>query len=356
MSLSQQLNRWIAESESWQAFIDFKLRQEDQADYPFLKRWEDFYLSLMSSGFDSIGTVSRETKNRDFLSLAKGLVIYSLDEKSGYFSGVDVKDNILYASGFYYLAEFPASAFLLSKRFSVDSYETEIDQFISSFLRREFINENRYSIILQEYLNSGNLKSLDGLLTIIEDEKAAALEHGHETYSSLKLAHSLITHFKSNNIWSDLLSQNPNKEIWSSYIQRNIRKSVPIWSFFPSQQKAIQAGALSQESFSFQMPTSAGKTALSELLIYYTQSTLADTKILYLAPFRSLASELKITMGRDLGSLGISVKSIYGGHLPSKEEQDAIQSVDLLIATPEKLMAVEDVLPDLFDSFSIIIC
>ena len=356
MSLSQQLNRWIAESESWQSFIDFKLNQKDQADYPFLKRWEDFYLSLMSSGFDSIGTVLKETNNRDYVSLAKGLVIYSLDEKNKYFSGVDVKDNILYASGFYYLAGFPASAFLLSKRFSIDSYETEIDQFISSFLRREFIEANEYNYILKDYLESGNLEILDRLLRILHAEKTHALDHGYRTYSSLKLAQSLITHFKQNNIWSDLLSQNPDEDVWSDYIQRNIRKSVPIWSFFPSQQKAIESGALNQDSFSFQMPTSAGKTALSELLIYYTRRTNLDSKILYLAPFRSLASELKLTMGKDLGSLGISVKSIYGGHLPSKEEQDAIQTVDLLIATPEKLMAVEDVLPDLFDSFSIIIC
>lgn len=354
MSLSKQLNRWIAESESWQAFIDFDLPEVKKAQYRFLKKWDEFFISLMSSGFDCLDERNDKSKE-NLLAVARGLVIYSLDNKREYFSGVNYQDNILYASAYYYLSGYPASAYLLAHTIPVADYNSEIDIFISSFLRRELSIHNRYSKLLDRYLKSGRMRFLGALYRLLTKRKNEALEEGSD-FASFKLAESLIDYFYSDNIWVDLLEEDDNVSVWEKYVLRNIAKPVPIWSFFPSQRKAIKADLLSNSSFSLQMPTSAGKTSLSELLIYYSHKTNTDNKILYLAPFRSLASELKLSMGRDLASLGISVKSIYGGHVPSKEEQEAIQSVDLLIATPEKLMAVEDVLPDLFESYKTIIC
>lgn len=355
MSLNRELNRWIAESESWQSFIDFRLPSEERADYPFLKRWDDFFISLMSSGFDLLSAYPDEVPKDDFVSVAKGLIIYSLDGKSGYFSGVNISENILFAAGYYYLGGFPASAFLLSRTIPVDEYDSDIDLFLTGFLRRQLIPGSMYSRLFKRFLDTGNPLFLRRLRLLLLSMEKRTLENGGD-YASYKLAVALIRHFASNNIWHDLLGQNNSVDVWQRYVDRNLQKSVPIWSFFPSQRKAINTGLLTEGTFSLQMPTSAGKTYLSELLIYHAHKVNSENKVLYLAPFRSLASELRLTLGKSLGMMGISVKSIYGGHLPSKEEQEAIQSVDVLIATPEKLMAVEDMLPNLFDSFKTIIC
>ena len=61
-------------------------------------------------------------------------------------------------------------------------------------------------------------------------------------------------------------------------------------------------------------------------------------------------------MGRHLRNMGISAKSIYGGHLPTTDEKTAIESVNLLISTPEKMLAVEDALPEILNTFDTIIC
>jgi len=104
------------------------------------------------------------------------------------------------------------------------------------------------------------------------------------------------------------------------------------------------------------MPTSAGKTAISELVIYHAWKTNPEHRVLYLAPFRSLASELNKSIGIDLRNLGISTKSIYGGHLPTTDERASIESVNLLVSTPEKMLAVEDTLPEILNTFDTIIC
>ena len=191
---------------------------------------------------------------------------------------------------------------------------------------------------------------------ILSEEREKALAHAYDDFASYELALSIVKHFRINNIWADLLAINPNSEYWKLYVSYATRKNVPVWNFFPSQRSALKNGILSNKTTTLQMPTSSGKTALSELAIYNEVSAKPKQKILYLAPFRSLAAELKLIMGKDLGKMGIRTKSIYGGHIPSREEQEAIDNVQLLIATPEKMMAVEDVMPTIFENFSTIIC
>ena len=76
MEISKKLNIWIAESESWQSFIDYKLPEEEKAKYKFLINYEDFYISLMSNAINSVN--SNEKDPEKLLALAKGLEIFSL--------------------------------------------------------------------------------------------------------------------------------------------------------------------------------------------------------------------------------------------------------------------------------------
>jgi superfamily II DNA/RNA helicase len=75
-----------------------------------------------------------------------------------------------------------------------------------------------------------------------------------------------------------------------------------------------------------------------------------------LAPFRALAAELRQSFGRNLSRLGISSKTIYGGNIPSGAEKELIQNVTLLIATPEKFMALENSIADFLKDFTMVIC
>ncbi len=150
--------------------------------------------------------------------------------------------------------------------------------------------------------------------------------------------------------------ENPNRQHWRDYVTRNIEKKVPVWSFFPSQKLAIQKGILRGKTCSLQMPTSSGKTSISELVIYDEFKKNPECKILYLAPFRSLASELKQSLAVSLGDLGVKSKIIYGGNLPTIEERTSIFEINLLISTPEKFMAIEDIIPGISGLFTTIIC
>lgn len=356
MPASSQLNTWIAESGSWQSYIDFRLPEEERAQYDFLPQYDDFYLSLMTRAIELLKQEISNEKINDYLSVAKGLEIFSLIEKRNQFSGINQSDNILYASGLYFLSNFPASAYILSKIYPKQTYQREIDHFINSFLSRDLSGSNELTLILKRFLENGVIRLLIRLKRFISARKEQSFDLDIDEYFSHLLAETILTKFINDNIWNDLLNENPNPEHWRDYVIRNIEKKVPVWSFFPSQKLAIQKGILRGNTCSLQMPTSSGKTSISELIIYDEFKKNPDCKILYLAPYRALASELKQSLAVSLGALGVTSKTIYGGNLPTIEERASISEVNLLISTPEKFLAIEDIFPGISELFTTIIC
>lgn len=358
--ISERLRYWIAQSESWHAFMDFQLPIENIANYSFLKRKEDFYITLFSKMMEILEEdLTAVDKKMDVLALAKGLEIYSLRETSREFQGINLAKNMLYVSALYYIAGYSASAFILAKLFNLENYKSEQEQFLSQFLRRELNYRNKYSNLLGNFLHSGEKEYIVTLYDIISRDEDDFLNNNPEEYITSRITKTLLEEFMDNNIWKDL-SKNieVSSQDYLDFVLLGFKKSPPVWSFFPSQKKALEKGILKNinKGFSLQMPTSAGKTAICELVIYDHFLKDSGSKILFLAPFRALASELKSGFSGRLSSLGIKTKSIYGGNIPTQSEKEVIQNVDLLISTPEKFMAVESVLPDIYNNFSLIIC
>lgn len=356
MPNSRQLNTWIAESGSWQTFIDFSLSEDERARYSFLSNYDDFFITLMSRAIQLLKEDNIDNNSEELLSIAKGLEIFSLREKRDYFQGVSQSNNTLYTAALYYLSNYSASAWILSKITPIQAYNSAIDEFISMFLRRELSIKNAYGRILNSYFRTGRQLLLNFLISEIGTRKEQTFSNDIEQYFSYQLAESILRKFRSDNIWVDLLQTGTGREQWIDYVNYNFSKRVPVWSFFPSQRQAIKNGILSGATSSLQMPTSSGKTSISELIIFDEYKKNNSCRILYLAPYRALASELKQTLAVNLGRLGVSSKTIYGGNLPTIEERNSIQDVNLLIATPEKFMAIEDIFPGISETFSTIIC
>ncbi|WP_136668771.1 DEAD/DEAH box helicase [Flavobacterium sp. H122] len=360
----QELKRWIAQSESWQAFIDYNIANEEQANYTFYNRPQDFYISLLTKLQDILEQFEEEESDdvkKGILSIAKGLEIYSLRGKRESFSGVSYSRNMLYVASLYYLADFPATSFLLLKQFPQEEFQTNIEKFIYYFLSRNYTRkqgyENPYFGYIIEYLREGNNESIDTLRGIFENILSPDNQIESHLFVLTYIAKSILKKFSTNNLWHDLTKYGAEID-WKTYVRFNIGKNPQIWSFFPSQQTAIRSGLLTfDKAFSLQTPTSSGKTSIAELVIFNELSRDPESKILYLAPFRALASELKNNLGRNLTSrLGIKVKTIYGGNIVTDSDRLSIEQSNVLISTPEKFMAIELGLSGILDDFQTVIC
>jgi hypothetical protein len=101
--------------------------------------------------------------------------------------------------------------------------------------------------------------------------------------------------------------------------------------------------------------TSAGKTRVAELAILQTLRADQNAKVLYLAPFRSLAFELERTFSKTLSPLGYSVSHLYGGSRFSGVDREMVNEGHITIATPEKAKAMLRAAPELFASVKLVV-
>lgn len=214
--MNSTLRRWIAQSESWQAFIDLHILQKDQSLYHFLPRYDDFYISLMNNCIDFLNTPDESLNKEEALLIAKGMEIFSLKDKRERFQYIDKQNNMLFAAGLYYLTDYTASAIILASLYS--DYTSPIDSFISNILRKTLRQDNEFTHILWNYFETGEEKILDDLLLKIKNINQEAFNSSIDLYLSSLLAKRLIEKIKDDNIWTDLLKIVQDKKYWKPYI------------------------------------------------------------------------------------------------------------------------------------------
>ena len=132
--------------------------------------------------------------------------------------------------------------------------------------------------------------------------------------------------------------------------------SPPVIELWRSQLECLSL-ALDEKNTGgvFKLRTSAGKTRVAELAIIKEFQADPTAKVLYLAPFRSLAFELERTFAKSLGALRYSISHLYGGSRFSGVDREMVLDANLLIATPEKTKAMLRAAPELFENVKLIV-
>jgi superfamily II DNA/RNA helicase len=171
-------------------------------------------------------------------------------------------------------------------------------------------------------------------------------------------------------IWS-ILKKNEkiqNNYQWRKYVRllsfdyyadnkiKIIEDRKSIFEFWTSQLRALERNVInSNENYVVQMPTSTGKTFISELMILRYLIEYPDKKCLYVAPFRALNNEKEIELGRYLSKLGFSVSSLSGTYEIDDFQDVVLTETDLLIATPEKMDSLLRFQSEIFTNVSFIV-
>lgn len=156
--------------------------------------------------------------------------------------------------------------------------------------------------------------------------------------------------------------------IWKKYIKllsndyfetrgkiKDIKEKKSVFEFWTSQIRAIDDGLLSKdENFVVQMPTSAGKTFIAELFIL---KHLINTqkKVLYVSPFRALASEKLSELGKYFSYLGYRVTSSTGSYEYEPMFDAVFDDADVFVFTPEKADSVFRTIPSFYNNIVAIV-
>jgi hypothetical protein len=281
------------------------------------------------------------------------------------------------ASMAYYVGFQYSKAFILITKFEAT---TVIARMIRYFLQRNFrqLNETIYTILLdsdhqdraiaaQDEDGTDNTRvyesiiarSLDGFIKFYESgdeeflqEARALLNNGKEIAAiegdpgiwwTVRLLLLISDGFNEASLWNALGDYFDIEDIQVRNYIRSLVYMEPrgIYELFLTQRKSL-AKVLDREAPGcvVSIPTSSGKTRIAEIAILHVMQQNPESKILYIAPFRSLAFEVESNLERVFEHSGIAISHLYGGSLYSKLDEMAIEDAQVIIATPEKAKAI----------------
>ena len=203
-----------------------------------------------------------------------------------------------------------------------------------------------YTIILAkvlnlviEYIYSGNEQWLDLAQEYTLDLKElSSIDDEPLTWWISRLISILLNTYKQYSFWNILPMLIPSDKT-TLYIQQLAFNNPSIIELFYTQYEAVNA-MRNNNNIVISLPTSSGKTRIAEIAILETLVNNPESKVLYLAPFRSLSFEVEESMDKIFNPLGFSTTFLYGGAQYSKIDKTLIENSNIIIATPEKAKAI----------------
>jgi hypothetical protein len=280
----------------------------------------------------------------------------------------------------YYVSFQYSKSFILIKKFKYDSI---IATLIHSFLLRDFntLSNQISQILVDDEYNDESLsffqendldekyaqqkiyeiviaRALDSFLKYFYSGDGKILLRGKRLLHSLKEIAELQSDpgiwwvirllilisdgFKHASLWNSLAS---HFDINDPQVKGYIRALVymqprGIYELFITQRKSLDMVLNNDSGCIVSIPTSSGKTRIAELAILDCMLKNPENKVLYIAPFRSLAFEVENALEPILENAQICVSHLYGGSLYSKLDEKVIEDSDVIIATPEKEKAI----------------
>ena len=354
--MADTLQQWINDASAYELLNTYRIEQ--QVLYPFVNKSDDFYISLLNRMFFTMRNTELESedKKRRLLQIVTGLLVYSEETTADTFGGVNRNNNLLYIASIYYLCEYNALSQLFMWRAKLYKFENESAQLLYSIIAgsEKYANgRNELCMQFKTYMRTGDENALNTIDARLQEKVEQNAYKSLDDFFDTQVVIWVTKRFRESNLWK-VLNPHGGKEMWGEYITYSVEQH--IYALLPSQEDAINKGLLDYtRSFSLKMPTSAGKTFLTELLVFQELKNNPDAKILYLAPLRSLSRELKERYGRLSHEFGFDFRAAYGGCTTSAEEE-TIENAKLLIATPETFTTLESTIDDLTDGYTLVIC
>ncbi|MBU1043883.1 MAG: DEAD/DEAH box helicase [Candidatus Omnitrophica bacterium] len=138
-----------------------------------------------------------------------------------------------------------------------------------------------------------------------------------------------------NSVWRALPSYSDlPKEIWAPIFQ----KSSSIKELWPAQHLLGQKEVFKGKSAMVQMPTSAGKTKATELIIRSSFLANRTSLVIIVAPFRALCHEIKNSLSIAFQDEQIAVDEMTDVLQMDFTSDNLLEGKQILVVTPEKLM------------------
>ena len=320
--MRETLESWIADAGTLRYIDQFALAVRPvTADY-LVGREDDLFLALVGELFDRLRRPYDDAS--DWSLLGNAFAEFGFYGNDAQQTPIP-RDTALFGAAAFYLGGFSASAYVtLTAGDRAAATEGHVAAY-ELLARPHDLNSQRMRDLMHA-IRSGDEQAIAAEHDRSGEMVARSLREGPEHWVGWRLYQEMIRRFAETNVRT-VLPRAP-EGFWDPLVASFLRRSPPVWDFFPSQVTAIRAGlAHTDRTFALQMPTGAGKTALTETVIFSHVSRRRDEVAVLLVPYRALAAELRETLVRRLNDMGINSRCLYGGTVPTAEETHALEAV-----------------------------
>ena len=311
---------------------------------------------------DLAAAINRNEPNPDFLAELKNNSLFSARFFDSYLQSKlnEILDPylVLLGSASYYLCDLPGSASVLANRIDGDCPDLDGDGLEDLFLWLlqadlgtyfygtegpfgEFIDGISKWIL--QFFEDGTGE--DNLLDLATALREAVYEFGTPRQLLFGDVIAAVLRKKlDNSAWKALPSYSGlPRDKWLHALQ----KESFIKELWPAQHLLGKADVLKGESAIVQMPTSAGKTKATELIL--RSAFLADrvSLAIIIAPFRALCHEIKNSLVEAFRNESTKVDELSDALQTDFEIAELLGNQQILVVTPEKLLYVLRHAPEL---------
>lgn len=353
MKPEQESRRLLNITRSKAKMLEFSIPEKDH-----LKLKQDparlFPISIGMLG-ELASTINRGEPPQEIISELKENLLFSAHFFDSYFQSELNKTLdaylVLLGSASYYLCDLPGSASVLVKH--IDTLSLDLDGAGLEGLLLWLLQTNRTSYPTKiegpfsEFIN-GIKKGVcqffkegtgeENLLDISKKLRRAVYEFGSPRQLLLgDLIEAVLKTKIKNSSWKMLPEYSGLPYIkW----RQVIRKESFLQELWPAQHLLGKMGVLKGKSAIVQMPTSAGKTKATELVL--RSAFLADrlSLAIIIAPFRALCSEIKDDLSKAFLNEPVKVDELSDALQTDFETHEFLGHQQILVVTPEKLLYV----------------
>ena len=258
---------------------------------------------------------------------------------------------MLLGAASYYLCDLQGSASVLIKginRESLDLNGEGLETLLFCLLRSEYDYYDSKDKNIFSDLNNNIIKKIHlfykkgsndhELLNLVAKLRSEIYKNGTPRQLLLgDLITAVVKKKLENSVWKNLpFYSGVSKEKWQLILQ----KDSFIKEFWPSQHLLGKADVLKGKSAVIQMPTSAGKTKSTELIIRSAFLSGRATLAVIVAPFRALCNEIKNTLADAFYNEPIKIDELSDTLQIDFKFSDLLGHQQILVLTPEKLFYI----------------
>lgn len=273
---------------------------------------------------------------------------------------------LLLASAAYYLCDLPGSASVLASRISneLDLDAGGLDRLLLWILRGDFAEALK---------QTGVTKYRDDIGRVSRGLKRF-FELSVEADGPLKAAVRLRKTAYHEGTARELLFADTCCALVNRRIENSARRSLPQYSglslqawqpalgrrsfvrdLWPAQRLLGEHGVFAGVSAVVQMPTSAGKSRATELIIRSAFLSGRASLAIVVGPFRALCHEIRETLAREFRGEEVTVNELSDVFQRDFDIDELVSGRAILVLTPEKLVYVLRHVPDLADQIGLLV-